>query len=245
MPRGHFNHKGRPGKLGGSLPKGATNLGKLFQVLKGSSRSGNFGHEGRPGKRGGSVSNLRSLIASKMVTFDEGKEYPTRDKDIDMITEFAKGHPQELIEKLGHIYIAYGNEELQDAAYLREDLSSSDLNEIDIAGGVYFRNSKSIGVTTGWLPKEQIRDTFDHEVGHLLWNQTSEGAKDGYAVHYNMIPDFGRKTEYSKTNYEESFCETYNKFLREPSSLTNVEKDRIGYVLDDAGYYDFGERNYQ
>lgn len=48
----HFNHKGRPGLVGGSLPKG--NLQDLFLILKGSSRSGNYGHVGRPGKKGGS-----------------------------------------------------------------------------------------------------------------------------------------------------------------------------------------------
>lgn len=67
MPKGHFNHKGRPGKLGGSLPKGSNSLAHLFAVLKGGARSGNFEHSGIPGHRGGSqarggmVNRIRNL----------------------------------------------------------------------------------------------------------------------------------------------------------------------------------------
>ncbi|RJQ27302.1 hypothetical protein C4577_01670, partial [Candidatus Parcubacteria bacterium] len=35
MPRGHFNHKGRPGLIGGSLPKGQATLTGIYQALKG------------------------------------------------------------------------------------------------------------------------------------------------------------------------------------------------------------------
>lgn len=49
----HFNHKGRPGLVGGSLPRKNT-LQSLFEILKGSSTSGNYGHSGRLGKKGGS-----------------------------------------------------------------------------------------------------------------------------------------------------------------------------------------------
>lgn len=242
MPRGHYNHKGRPGKLGGSLPKDATNLGKLFQVLKGSSRSGNFEHQGRPGKRGGSTSNFRSMIASKMIGFDEGREYPIRnDKDIDMITDFAKAHPPGLIEKIGNIYVAFDNEDLLDAAYFKEDHSASDLNEIEMVSGLYFPFSRSIGVIIRGNQKENIRQTFDHEVGHLLWNETQRSARDGYKIYYDVKPEFGRKTDYSKTSAEESFAETYAQYIRNPASLSRDERNRIGYVLDEAGYFGFGD----
>lgn len=46
------NHKGRPGLLGGSLPR--NNLALLFSILKGGPGSGNIGHAGIPGHRGGS-----------------------------------------------------------------------------------------------------------------------------------------------------------------------------------------------
>lgn len=48
-----FNHKGRPGLLGGSLPR--NDLSGLFSILKGGVGSGNIGHAGRPGKHGGSA----------------------------------------------------------------------------------------------------------------------------------------------------------------------------------------------
>lgn len=46
------NHRGRPGLIGGSLPRNS--LAQLFSILKGGYGSGNKGHSGRPGKRGGS-----------------------------------------------------------------------------------------------------------------------------------------------------------------------------------------------
>lgn len=56
----HYNHKGRPGLVGGSLPR--NNLGQLFSILKGGPKSGNFGHSGRLGKRGGSSPSSRQQI---------------------------------------------------------------------------------------------------------------------------------------------------------------------------------------
>lgn len=64
MPRGHFNHKGRIGEVGGSLPKGQVNLANLFRVLKGGPNSGNHGHAGRLGHRGGSSPNKVNSIAA-------------------------------------------------------------------------------------------------------------------------------------------------------------------------------------
>jgi len=62
MARGYFNHKGRPGLVGGSLPR--NNLSFLFTILKGGKGSGNFGHAGRPGKKGGSGSGFTSAELS-------------------------------------------------------------------------------------------------------------------------------------------------------------------------------------
>lgn len=64
----HYNHKGRPGLLGGSLPR--NNLSGLFSILKGGAGSGNRGHAGRLGKRGGSGPSLIQTISIDNVNFD-------------------------------------------------------------------------------------------------------------------------------------------------------------------------------
>ncbi|RJR10603.1 hypothetical protein C4588_02935 [Candidatus Parcubacteria bacterium] len=56
----HYNHKGRPGKVGGSLP--SNNLTRLFFILKGGAGSGNFNHGGIPGHQGGSTPESRSSL---------------------------------------------------------------------------------------------------------------------------------------------------------------------------------------
>lgn len=74
------DHKGRPTKVGGSLPRNS-NLNDLFSRLKGGAGSGNRGHAGRIGKRGGSgPGNLsaRNKIEQKDLFHEGGIERTAR-----------------------------------------------------------------------------------------------------------------------------------------------------------------------
>lgn len=95
------NHKGRPGMIGGSLPR--KNLQSLFLILKGSSTSGNYGHAGIPGKRGGSAPNKVSLPTSVLdavrgssntvwIPPEETKKYM-----------MAKGHSEDTLKEVKNL----------------------------------------------------------------------------------------------------------------------------------------------
>lgn len=227
------NHKGRPRLVGGSLPR--NNLQQLFLTLKGSSRSGNFGHRGRPGHQGGSTSSF----ISKAVFIDEGVEYPLGKKLSDLITELSSSYPSEILPEIKKVYVGGTMEDLMDAA-LKEGQSLEDLEDFQTAAGAYFKDTKALGITTVLQSKEDIAHFLDHEVGHAIWSKAEEnygsGVK-GYEIYHSIKPDFGRHTDYSKKDPEESFCETYNLYLRDKGKLSKDEIDRVEYVLEDIGHY--------
>lgn len=81
----HFNHKGRPGLVGGSLSKNG--LQELFLILKGSSKSGNYGHAGRKGLRGGSSS---SSFGSALSLSDKAKPLLSNNHRKKLFAEFEE-----------------------------------------------------------------------------------------------------------------------------------------------------------
>lgn len=234
MPKGYFNHKGRPGKLGGSLPR--NNLSSLFSILKGGPGSGNKGHAGIPGHRGGSAP--KNLV-SKSVFIDEDIEYPIGDKFSNLISEASEAYPKEILGYISKVYVGGTTEDLEEAA-IKEGRTAEDLENFGGAAGVFFKSTKALGVTTALRSKDDIVHILDHEVGHAIWTKAEENRGSGvggYNMLYEVKPDFGRHNEQARKNVEESFSETYNLYLRDRGKLSRDEINGVEYILEDIGHY--------
>lgn len=209
-------------------------LNFLMLKLKGGPGSGHHDHRGIPGQRGGSSS---SRLSSKAVFMDEGVEYAIGDKYSKLIDEFAAAHPKEALEGIEKIVVVSGSDELEDLAFsLGHDIDT--IENISGAAAVYFWESKTMGLTTALVSKEELRHDFDHEVGHHVWSKALESfgsGIDGWNVYYDNKPKFGRPSEYAKKNSEEGFAETYHKYLRDKNSLSTDEINRVEYILEDIG----------
>lgn len=110
------NHKGRPGLMGGSLPR--NNLRQLFSILKGGPGSGNIGHVGVPGKRGGSAPKGGAYLGLPIVDnadklsfhstfgrggylFPDGTLVDAGDQHLKLVRETVKIHGEKARELFG------------------------------------------------------------------------------------------------------------------------------------------------
>lgn len=181
MPKGHFKHKGRPGKLGGSLPKGATNLASLFAVLKGGARSGNFGHSGRQGERGGSApSNFTSNISVDPVTTNE-------EDALKQIKDYLSHIPSR-IQSESSIRSLEVFENPEDATDRINELEPGGIEEDEIARGAYNRETGKAVVSLYYADDRYLEASgidsqklaysgrnFYHEFAHSLENKITSG----------------------------------------------------------------------
>lgn len=167
---------------------------------------------------------------------DEGVEYPIGEKHAKLIDEFAEAHPKEALDGINKVVVVGGYEGLQDLTHkLGYDID--DIENVSGASGVHFSKEGIIAFTTSFVAKEDMRNAFDHEVGHNVYQkaQNNGSGVDGWNIHYDSKPGFGRPSKYANTNAEEGFCETYPKYLRDRSKLSSDEINRVEYILEDIG----------
>lgn len=148
------NHKGRPTKVGGSLPR--NNLGQLFSILKGGPNSGNRGHAGRLGKRGGSAP---AIPGAALAGVDTSQNYKNAVGKV-------KSHTQEMLDE----FKGYFPERLKDVKVP----SGPEQQDIDWANSLdlYHRTSSGTAYREGLLPASVTGKTsgsryYDESLGRL------------------------------------------------------------------------------
>lgn len=200
MSRGHFNHAGRIGMIGGSLPKGQTNLTKLFSILKGGSGSGNYRHAGRKGKRGGSSTTSVNFTSNIIVDSETTNE----EFALSEIKSYLKNIPEH-IQRESSIRSLEVFENPEDASFRIRELEPGGLEVNELARGA-FNRSNGKAVVSLYYSDDQYLDVpgkesfmaaysgrnFYHEFAHSLENKiTSDEWERAWGEHgYNQDEGF-------------------------------------------------------
>ena len=124
------------------------------------------------------------------------------DKQIDTVATLLGRHPESALKGLTSITVCSSLQAWQ------FECRKYDLDPKKTLGfyDKYRKNYKNITLK----PNFEF-STFDHEMGHSVWNQTS--TRGSWLKEYRTNTNFDRHTWYSKTDKEEGFCESYMAWM--------------------------------
>lgn len=96
------------------------------------------------------------------------------------------------------------------------------------AMGEYYPTEKSIVLYTNNYSKEQIINTFFHELGHWQWyEKLTETQKNDYKTMFSNATNF--VSEYAETSFEEDYAENHALTYSCNTSKDNLPIDRQKY----------------
>ena len=214
---GHFEHEGRPGEVGGSLPSGADKLPSYEPRIKGSFVmddrdpfrliSAKYFNAGKVDTRGVRIyydldkKGQKEAIVDAVEFLEDTLNYDISDlfiiADRDMFIEFRKEHLtyiRTMARESHEAQIASNPEWAADTVWSR-------IKDLDLEGtfdflkkgtnGVYDSREQYIWLNTETLPSaksKQFRKTLWHEIAHHIDNQTD---------HKWLPPESKNKWDYS------------------------------------------------
>lgn len=238
----HYNHKGRPGLVGGSLPKNQ-NLNNLFLRLKGGAGSGNKGHAGIPGHRGGSApqislisvgEHVKKLLGDKKAAAEYFSEIEVIDKTFNgAISKFLEKYPLNVlaVRSMG----SYGDGYYQPSTKRLNVNTLENMSEIkDLKQGDSVPDN--YGLKTG-DKKEFSKAVFAHEFAHHIESKFDKVRTQEFyekTINDSFRKDNKKVSKYAGTDSREYFAESFTAYHLAPNTLSFIAKQMVEDVMKKA-----------
>jgi len=216
---GNWGHRGIPGKVGGSSPRGvATSYSQISESKR-------------------TLSSIKGPLAYEIsMVYPDGHPDYAIASDKDLVAFRLK-----LDSSLGDAGIRHikGIAEALPANHL-DTISSISQHTLDVVGGAgaYSISIKSIqlAVSDNGLTKYWTGNTVEHEIGHAVELSRPAILNDVSQLYDGMVKSgvevgLGFPTKYSTKNFHELFAESYHLFISNPIKLKQASPDMYDIMV--------------